>query len=219
MLNVWAFLWAHWGLSAAVLAIPVAVVAVGLLGGLPLLLNRWVLGVLATLLLGALAALAWAGVKDHYREEGAKAIAAADYAAGEARRKLLDAFALERSDAVKEGQERLALQLQLLDKLRQERKSHVSQAADRKCAVPVGFVYDHNAALPGAAGRAAVPEPAAGAADAPSGVVLSALGACVASNYTECGKLQARLDACENARYTACVQWDQRFGTNSGCTR
>lgn len=59
---------------------------------------------------------------------------------------------------------------------------YVSEAADRACAVPVGFVRLHDAVAAG------LPAPgAAGAADdAPSGIALSAVTGTVAGNYTAC---------------------------------
>lgn len=59
---------------------------------------------------------------------------------------------------------------------------YVSEAADRACAVPVGFVRLHDAVAAG------LPSPgAAGAADeAPSGIALSAVTGTVAGNYTAC---------------------------------
>lgn len=59
---------------------------------------------------------------------------------------------------------------------------YVSEAADRACSVPVGFVRLHDATAAG------LPAPgSAGAADeAPSGVALSAVTGTVAGNYTAC---------------------------------
>jgi len=59
---------------------------------------------------------------------------------------------------------------------------YVSEAADRACSVPVGFVRLHDATAAG------LPAPgSAGAADeAPSGVALSAVTGTVAGNYTSC---------------------------------
>jgi hypothetical protein len=59
---------------------------------------------------------------------------------------------------------------------------YVSEAADRACPVPVGFVRLHDAVAAG------LPAPgSAGAADeAPSGVALSAVTGTVAGNYTAC---------------------------------
>lgn len=59
---------------------------------------------------------------------------------------------------------------------------YVSEAADRACSVPVGFVRLHDATAAG------MPAPgSAGAADeAPSGVALSAVTGTVAGNYTAC---------------------------------
>lgn len=59
---------------------------------------------------------------------------------------------------------------------------YVSEAADRACTVPAGFVRLHDAAAAGLP-----PSGSAGAADArPAGVALSTVAETVAGNYTAC---------------------------------
>lgn len=67
---------------------------------------------------------------------------------------------------------------------------YVTPKADARCVVPVGFVRLHDAA---AAGQDPVPDPAARADDAASGVALSAVGATVAGNYGGCRENAAKL--------------------------
>ncbi|HCE6978416.1 TPA: hypothetical protein NHP34_006065 [Pseudomonas aeruginosa] len=66
---------------------------------------------------------------------------------------------------------------------------YVSEAADRACPVPAGFVRLHDAVAAG------MPAPgSAGAADeAASGVALSAVAGTVAGNYTVCHENAAQL--------------------------
>lgn len=59
---------------------------------------------------------------------------------------------------------------------------YVSEAADRACAVPAGFVRLHDAA----AHNLSPPGPAGAADEAPAGIALSTVAGTVAANYTSC---------------------------------
>ena len=69
--------------------------------------------------------------------------------------------------------------------LREKVHAYVTPQADRGCTVTAGFVQLHDRAALGQ-GLPAAGEPAAGAADAPSGVALSAVGDTVTANYGIC---------------------------------
>lgn len=66
---------------------------------------------------------------------------------------------------------------------------YVSEAADRACTVPVGFVRLHDAA----AAALPAPEPAGAADAAGSGVALSAVAAVTAENYGACNANASQL--------------------------
>lgn len=68
---------------------------------------------------------------------------------------------------------------------------YVTPAADSRCVVPRGFVW----LLDSAATGDALPGAATGAADAPSGLALSAVAGSVSANYTGCRANAARLIA------------------------
>lgn len=72
---------------------------------------------------------------------------------------------------------------------------YVSEAADRACTVPVGFVRLHDAA---AAGLPA-PEPGGSADAAGSGVALSTVAAVTAGNYGTCHAIANQLTALQAA--------------------
>lgn len=71
---------------------------------------------------------------------------------------------------------------------------YVSQAADARCSVPVGFVRLHDAAVQGGE----LPVAAGSTADAPSGVALSAVAGTVAGNYATDHETAERLKALQD---------------------
>lgn len=84
---------------------------------------------------------------------------------------------------------------------------YVSEAADRACPVPAGFVRLHDAAAAG------LPPPGrAGATDAaPSGVALSAVAGTVAGNYSSCNANAEQLSQLQEllVKYQSIVQGRQ----------
>lgn len=68
---------------------------------------------------------------------------------------------------------------------------YVSEAADRACTVPAGFVRLHDAA----AANLPAPGPRGAADAAPSGVALSAVAAVNAENYGTCNDTASRLSS------------------------
>lgn len=71
---------------------------------------------------------------------------------------------------------------------------YVTRESDRTVIVPAGFVRLHDLAAQGADASAA-PDPTPGAADAPSGIALSTVGATVTDNYGACRENAERLKA------------------------
>jgi hypothetical protein len=202
----------------------VAAVVLFLLGGWTLLLNRRVLIGLA-IAAAVIAAAVWlAKAREDLIDQGRREQRAVDEAANErarvARRDQIASQVVESSkrEVAALAQLRLANQRIELARLERERKPHVTPAADSRCVVPHGFVLDHDAALSSAAGRTSVP---AGEADVDraSGISLSLASREIGRNYDELGKCIARLSTSEERRYTECVEWDRRYGTQSGCTR
>lgn len=212
---MWGFLWAHWAYAGVAVAVLVGFVAVGLLGGWSLVLNRRVIGACGCVLAcvaGALAYQAWVAA---IRAEGAAACVAANVRATEDQATAKRLFEMDQSDSVKEQQDRLLLTFALIDR---EKSRHVSKAADAACVIPRGFVRDHNADVPGAPASPDLPQPQTGD-DLPSGLVLSRVDTVVGHNYGECKKLLAERASAEEQRYQSCLAWDKRFNVVSGCTR
>jgi hypothetical protein len=108
------------------------------------------------------------------------------------------------------------IELALLDL---ERNSHVSPAADARCDLTHGFVLDHDAALSIAAGRAAVSDGKAADVDRSAGIALSLASREIRRNYGELGACIAEISAIEDRRYTECLEYDRKYGTQSGCAR
>ena len=78
-------------------------------------------------------------------------------------------------------------------------KRYITAAGDAGCVVPAGFVRLHNLAAKGldpptAAEAASVPGSGSETADSPTSTKLSAIGAVIADNYSEC---QSRLEVIE----------------------
>lgn len=141
-------------------------------------------------------------------------------AAQEQRRKDIAEYVVSSS----EREVKLAAQLHAtetklaIEILNREANGHVSKAADSRCTVPAGFVYDHDAALRAVSRDAAIPAQPADV-DRASGLSLSLVRSVLNANYGECGKLLDRYNAGEERRYTACIEWDRKWGTKSNCTR
>lgn len=215
-----SFLLEHYFLSGIALAAVLAFVGAGAAGGWALVLNRRVLGALA-LLLAAVAFALWVHHRDdRLREEGRQAVEEANRLAHVKRQEEIADFVVTWSKREGALRNELASKEHALWEAQQkrERSPGVSRKADAACPVPLGFVRDHDSALPRSAGSPRLP-PAGANLDDPSGVVLSGIARCVGRNYTECAKLEERLASCEERRYRACLEWDKRFGTESGCTR
>ena len=185
---------------------------------LPLLLNRYVIGALASALLIGSTVLWWGHKKDELRTEGAAACQETNRKAQAERDRKDEAFRDDQAKIQQGLRDELKTTKGELDRLRKERKSHVSATADAQCVIPRGFVRDHDRDLPRAAQGPELPLSAADA-DKPAGVVLSRVSRCVGSNYTECAKIQRERDTANEERYQACLAWDKRYGTQSGCTR
>jgi hypothetical protein len=214
-----SFLWAHWYLSGIAVAALIAFVAVGMLGGWPLVLNRRVLGALG-LVLAAVALMLWDESRlARERERGAALVEEANKNARIKREADNTAHEQEMEQQRNDAKASLAGALAEIDRLRRERPNRVSPKADAGCVVTRGFVRDHDDALPRSARRSKVPLAPADIDRPAAGVVLSGVRNCIDHNYSECAKLETRLAACEESRYAACVAWDKRFGTSSGCTR
>lgn len=212
-----SFLLEHFLLSGSGVLAIAAFVVVAIY--FPLLVNRYTIGALIAVLVVVGIAMGYTALREDWMAEGAKAKEEQDRAAQVERKKTNEAFAQDISDIVKESQDRLAASRELLERARKERKSNVSSTADRACPITRGFVHDHDRDVPGAAGRAEVPIAATDVDKPAAGVVLSRIGSCVGSNYTECALVAERLAICESARYNACIAWDKRYGTKSNCTR
>lgn len=196
------------------------VLAIGFLGGWSLLLNRYVLGAIAVAVLAIAVAAWWANEKAALRAEGRQALEEANKKAAVERRRAIAEYVSDLSARNTELDAKVRGLLARIDadQLDRERNPHVSKAADAACPIPRGFVRDVDAALPGAAGRAAVPDGGAGV-DVPTGIPLSVVAREVGRNYAQCSKLLADRDAAEEKRYTACLEWDRKFGTHSNCSR
>jgi hypothetical protein len=193
-------------------------VAVGLLGGWALVLNRYGIGALAGFVGLLVGVAAWQARDARLMAEGAAQLALANTQAHAARADLIAGWEIERQMLQNDGEQKTKAAVDKIEETYKGRLRRVSQNADRKCVVPAGFVYDHDADLAAAAGRPEVP-PSATDDDRDSRIPLSVVGKTVGRNYTELGKCAVRLERCEQTRYDACLAWDKKFGTRSGCTR
>lgn len=218
---VWLLAHGAWSYLGTTL---VLVIVVGLLIWLAprLLFNRWVIGALAIGGTVLYLAVWWQSEKESLREEGRAEVrvevAAVNAKAERERQDLIRSNQAETKDLLSEANQRLVTALKNLEVERAKRKPRVSAAADAACPLPLGFVRDHDAALPGADQRAAVPA-AAGADDRASGIPLSVASAEIEHNYRVAAACVLRLDSTEEKRYQACLAWDRKFGTRSGCVR
>jgi hypothetical protein len=192
-----------------------------LLGGWPLLFNRNVLIALAAIGLVVFLGASWAKVRGDWVAEGRKLEAeerdAKDKLAKDQRREEISTWVVDLSQRDAALREKLRVTEQRLA-LQPEGVSHVSAVADSACSVPRGFLFDLAAAVPGAAGHSAV-QPSGTSLDKPSGIPLSRVSGDIVYNYTQCSRLLARSLAEEERRYNACLDWDKKWGTRSGCRR
>lgn len=210
---------ALWWLGGTGMLAIVAVVLVGVLGAWPLVLNRYVLGGLAVLLtcLGVAAAYeVWA---QRLRDEGAAALVAANEAANVERQKATKEFEQDKSDLVKEQQERLATAnaQTLAARTARERDTHVSKNAAGMCRLTVGFLWDYDASLP-SIGRGKIPE-SHSADDTPAAISIADASKLIGRNNDICASAIEQLAAIDARRYGECLAWDKRFGTHSGCAK
>lgn len=197
----------------------IAVLAVGFLVGWPLILNKYVLGGLALVLLFIGAGIAWESAKNKYREEGKQAIIALNVAAQAKRNEDKRMYDQDLSDEKKEALDRLALSKANIDTKRTAREgnSHVTTKTDSITVITRGFVRDYDASI--TFGHAAVPIPKQADDDTPSGIPASAISRAIGRNNDICAGFIAELDSIEELRYAACIAWDKRFGTQSGCVK
>lgn len=202
----------------------VAIAAIVFLGGWALLLNRRVLIALAIAAAVIAAGLWLAKAREDLIQRGRleerAAQAEINARAHAARQAQISEFIVEFSKRQSAAAETLRLANQRLElaQLERERKPHVTPAADARCSIPRGFVWDHDAALSGAAGRADLPA-REGDPDRASGIALSLASREIGRNYAELGKCINELNAVEERRYAECVAWDLKYGTQSGCSR
>jgi signal transduction histidine kinase len=216
-----SFLLSNWDLLGLAAAAAAAFVAVGMLGGWPLVLNRRVVGALVAVLAVSAAAM-WLRSRDEsLREEGRAECRAANRAAQDRRREDISEFVVGNSRRESDLRARLrAAEGRIeLDRLNQKRSPRVTQKADSSCTLTLGFVRDYDASLPGASGRPAVPAAVAGGDDDPAGISVSRASAAIGDNNAVCAVAVGRLAACEERRFKACVAWDEKFGTKSGCSK
>lgn len=124
------------------------------------------------------------------QDQAAQAAAVAKARADTARRA---ALAVKISDQVGARVEARQAEVRTVTRtLIKEVPTYVTVQADRTVAVPVGFVWLHDAAARGQP-LAAVPPGPPGAADAPSGLALSAVAATVVDNYGTCHVLREQV--------------------------
>jgi hypothetical protein len=211
------FPWLAGTAGAALLAF----VAVGMLGGWPLVLNRRVIGALLALLGAVALVAAWLARDARLRDDGAHACLVANDNAKVARRDEISHYVLSANLIETSLRNELAAAKARLDSiaLDAERNSHVSAKADAACPIPRGFVFDVNAVLPGPGGPSPVPPAPADFERPAAGVALSTVRNVVVANLAKGVYLEQRLDACEEARYKSCLEWDLKFHTESGCAR
>lgn len=189
---------------------------------LALLTNRYVLTGIAIAAIAISIAVWWERTKSGWIETGAESARVSQKAANEKaradRQAAIAGFVVDFSKREGDLRDELKRKEYEIEKARSERKPNVTPVADSRCIVPRGFLYDHDADLSRAAGGPAVPAPPADV-NGDSGVPLSRVSREVGHNYGELGKCIARLSVCEERRYSACVEWDRKFGTKSNCTR
>lgn len=170
----------------------------------------------------AAAATWWASMRAGLIADGRalerQAQEAANAKARAARQDSISGLVVEISQREQDTAAKLRAAESAIDLAQKTRSSNVSPAADAACRVTRGLVLDLDAALPGAAGRAAVPV-ASGNVDDSAGIPISRIRDAVAGNYAECSKALERLRTLEERRYAACVAWDARFRTQSQCAR
>lgn len=187
-----------------------------------LLLNRYVLGAISIAITIGLASWWWNSKQESLREEGRvqvrQEVALANAAAQKQRQELILENEKQTALLLSESAQRLAVAIKQLEIERAKRKPRISAVADAACVVPVGFVFDHDAALPNASGGPGVSTPSA-SDDRPSGIPLSVAAATIGKNYGVSAECLLRLSSTEEQRYRACVLWDSKFGTRSGCSR
>lgn len=190
-----------------------------------LLLNKWVLGALAAVALVTCAG-AWVAARDaRLREEGA----AGERDLWQQVTKAAQARRRKEHEEFKAGADtrEAALQAELTARdatitdltKRIKGSGNVSKTADAGCAVPNGFVWDHNRAVPRAAGRTDVQPAESGGKDGRSAVVLSTIRDAIADNYGTCARLLQRVEAANVKRYKDCTEYDRIYGTSSGCVK
>lgn len=220
---MFAFALEHWALLGIAAAAIAAFVGVGMLGAWPLVLNRRVIGALALVLAAVAAALWWEHIKAEWMAEGARAIAETNRKARDERHEAIAEYVVassQRAIASDAEQRRIRSRLEL-EQLNRPKGvgAYVTPKADAACIVPDGFVRYHDAAVPRADGRPALPGAASGSADRPSGVQLSRIGSVVAGNYDACQELLERVPKLRAWCATECAAWDARWGTKSDCAR
>jgi hypothetical protein len=212
-----------WVLGSSGLLVLVAIGLFFLIGPaalLALLHNKYFLAALAFGLALAGGSIWWQHEVDKLHEEGAATLQAANDTNTAQRRTAISEYVVAASQreidahaVLRDKENKLDLALINLQQV-----PHVSKAASAACTLSAGFVWDHDAAVPGTGGRTPVP-PSAAASDKPSGVALVAALGAIQFNYSQCAKLAERIDSAEAKRYADCVAWDTKYGTASNCTR
>lgn len=217
---MFSFLASHFLLSGTVGVALLVFVAVGLLGGWSLVLNRYGLGVLAAIFAMVGLAFGYEALADRLRAEGKAEVVATNQRAQNERRAAITAWAVDKAarDVAAFDKQRLAEQRMDLERDQWKKDSHVSKAADAACGVPDGFVFDHDRAAPRTPGRPALQLAVPANSDRRSGIPLSIASNAIVDNYSACRKLIDRVETTERKRYDDCVAYDKRYGTTSGCS-
>lgn len=130
-----------------------------------------------------------------HRHEIRVAIEAHDIAATAKRREAIADYVVTMS--ARTGTQRREVEVaqgevrtQIVERIK-EVPRYVTPLADSRCVVPRGFVHDHDAAW----GLPAVPLPAGGLVDEPSGIPLSRVRAVDDENAGTCRAIRVELDA------------------------
>lgn len=218
--SVW---WLLGGGGFVALAVAAAVFFLGWPILLKLLTNRYVLGAIAIAVAGVAGWVWWESTKAGWIAQGRAEGELEREELRKQRRIDIADFGVDAAKRAADADEELRKTRRELELAQSQRPqgvgAHVTPKADAACVVPDGFVRYHDATVPRAAGRPAIPSAAVGAVDRPSGVPLSRVESVVAGNYDACQELLGRVPKLRTWCASECEAWDAKWGTKSDCAR